>query len=325
MGLCAGPERDVDTIVLKNGFELEVESVEVQDKLLLFRGPRGTLYSLRKDLVDLAATKLSDSSQSRFLDSEPGSHSQQTRATARCVLELFGLELLLLQLADVATQLLPTEPFLMTADQGRGRLQRAVMAAYDPEAVGDIVVRRLESRSLTDQLRRAEALLELPLNRQIFEDRLEAEASESFEALQNFSESIEHNPPSLERVALLTTLDRVTRVSIYRELMHLGVQRAFGNRAGIAVEGSDSESLDASIAAAVRAPIGDGDSTRTLWLLYAYRVVDDADLREFVRLWDSETGNWLGDSVLRSIVEALKIAEARLDILLLSTSGGPLR
>jgi hypothetical protein len=206
-----------------------------------------------------------------------------------------------------------------------GRLRAALAESYAGEALARDVTDHLRRNATRDRLAASLALLRQPLALRFTELEIQAGTPEAQPELQGFVDKLPYSPPTHEREALLEKLDALTGTS---DLMtEVAVSTASAVARGIAgargpltapererlVEAIDE--MRQQVRPAMREQVRSG-------LLFTYRSATDTDLELYVKLFETDAGQWLAHASGAAVRSALERAALDLGRKLARDGGG---
>jgi len=232
------------------------------------------------------------------------------RALILEVLELYGVKE---QVAQV--------PLLLQAqlEQERGEhppevyqaLRQAFAQAYAAETLYEKVVAHFEAAATAEQLLAAREWLRTPLSQKMTRLEIAAGAPQAQEEMQEFAASLEADPPSSDRVALVQELDAAVGATDTTIAISVATVRAVvkGVQPLLPAEQRMSEEEIEEEVTGLEAELQSTMKYST-WLsfLYTYRSVSDQELADYLAYWQSAEGRWLSRTTGDALVDAITAA-----------------
>lgn len=231
------------------------------------------------------------------------------------LLERSGVEAGLEDLPDLTEEQIQQNPVEGVDPETVARIAAIATAVFDPAALRKTLVDELRKSYDAKKFDGYLHLLDLPLMRKMAKLEDEASSPEALDALQDYARKLDAAPPAPQRVQQIHDLMDASGSVELVETMQVGIIEAFV-RAMNPLVPPDRRLSDGQIAqllAQFKQQMG--ESAReylTLQNLYAYRNASDAELKEYVKLYRSESGRGLSAALNRAIVAMFNEASAML-------------
>jgi hypothetical protein len=178
--------------------------------------------------------------------------------------------------------------------------------AYRLDTLYPIVVATVRERYDEAQAEAVVRALRTPLFRrlQLLEDA--AGRSDTAPRIRAFSEQLVDNPPSVERRVLIRRLERAMATSFIQMELLAATLDGLANALGEAAPAG--ERRREAITDAQEQTMVPAKNQALLTLLFAYQMVADGDLRDYLTFWESAPGRWFVTTVGAGIAQALRTA-----------------
>lgn len=231
------------------------------------------------------------------------------------LLERSGIEADLEDLPDLMEEQIQQNPVEGVDPDTVARIAAIATAVFDPVALRKTLMDELrksyDAKKFDDYLH----LLDLPLVRKMAKLEKEASSPEALDALQDYAKKLDAAPPAPHRLQQIHDLMDASGSVELVEAMQVGIIEAFLRAMNPLVPPDRRLSDDQITQLLVQFKQQMGESAReylTLQNLYAYRNVSDNELKEYVRLYRSESGRGLSAALNRAIIAMFKEASAML-------------
>lgn len=192
----------------------------------------------------------------------------------------------------------------------RARLGRVMLEAYKADSLQNAVQVYMREHYNEDLAGKLTEALATPTARKLIALEGKASAPESMPDIQAFVAGLETNPPNQERVVMIRQYDMATGASEMGMDILIDMMRGFmtvGN-----VIAPDEEKVTPiqmeQAAEQIRMQLMQRlPMVSLVSLLYGFQTVSDAELTEYIGIWESEAGKWFveagGDGIKYAMAE----------------------
>jgi hypothetical protein len=254
------------------------------------------------------------------LDPNPRRRAKLSEASAEEVLLRLGVDDLL---EDVRQEALFQSEQLRTrwpdAEAVTHTLRSLAERAYATDSMKPVVAESFRRRAPEPDVSASIEFLRSPLWQEIRDLEQAARTSEGARAFQDFAASLQKEPPSERQQEIVQRVDEalwMSRIHVELQLEVLtalleGVRRLVPEKSDLTKEEADRWIADARGSLTRNAEV----AAQTT-VLFQFRSLSDAELLECSEFWESDAGRSLREAAFGSVLDGLRVAAARLDLLL---------
>jgi len=231
------------------------------------------------------------------------------------LLERSGIEAGLEDLPDLMEEQIQQNPVGGVDPETVARITAIASAVFDPAALRKTLVDELRKSYDEKKFDGYLHLLDLPLVRKMAKLEDEASSPEALDALQDHARKLDAASPAPQRVQQIHDLMDASGSVELVEAMQVGLIEAFMRAMNPLVPPDRRLSDDQITQLLAQFKQQMGGSAReylTLQNLYAYRNASDAELKEYVGLYRSESGRGLTAALNQAIIAMFKDVSAAL-------------
>ncbi len=194
----------------------------------------------------------------------------------------------------------------------RERLRRAIVDAFQPEALRRSAVETVGSTFDQPKLLSAREWLRSPLARAM--TQLETAPSDR-QAMEQFVAALEEAPPPEARLALIRRLEEATDAT--ESLLRLSGAMVTGMGSAMETSGTLKPGEFADVVGRKREEYinehrDEFEATVLAHFLFTYRTVSDTELEPYVQFWESELGRWFNQLAFDALTHAVETASTRM-------------
>jgi hypothetical protein len=238
--------------------------------------------------------------------------AERTRVVAE-VLELAAVRSSVEQLPRALGKELAQQP-PVSEPAARDVIVPALRQAFNADQLYAFVQSTFESEYDGARLSAIAKQLRTPLGRRMAALEVEAQSPSSNDAMREFMAKLPNNRPPPERLALIRRLDSASHATEVNLEMTVAAQIAAARVVDVALPPAQRRNPP-DVPAALRAlPLITWSQARTATedgLLFAYRTVNDKDLRTYVATAESDAGRWFSGVLQRAFLNAFTMATAQ--------------
>ncbi len=196
----------------------------------------------------------------------------------------------------------------------RQAMENSAKEAFTPDGFTGRVIRAMKKDYNEKNYQELLADLSTPVARRMAE--LEAKDDPSPQEFSAYNTQLGTNPLSAQRTDLLHRLDVASRTSdlmfTSRLIVSKGMMRGMAGANNKCVTEEQLKNAEASMEAKLNANKENMVSLATTILAYTYRDVSDADLTEYLRIYEKENSRHIHEVIYAAIVEEYNQASTRM-------------
>lgn len=191
------------------------------------------------------------------------------------------------------------------------RLLKIVTDSYNASDLKQSMVDYFTAHYDHDHVSAELTILHSPLSKKMTELETRASTPEALQEIQKYVQQLKSEPPAPERMALIGTLDRVAgttdlnvEILVSASMAYIRVFNAISPREK-RLNQDQLEEVAGRIRKELWNPI---EQATTVTILYMYRSIPDTELKEYIKLYESETAGWFKQLTKAALVNALTTA-----------------
>ena len=226
---------------------------------------------------------------------ENSAEKQARSAMVSKIVAASGMDELLEQLPNIVAMSFEQQPEPPIDEESFEKLKAVFVQPFDPARTRPALIHFIEKRYDSQRYAEVAALLETPLSKKITSLELQAQTPEAFQEMMQFANSM-LSQPSPQRLALVERLDKAqqtTESMVEVQMMMPSAMMKNMNRIVPADEKIADDEMTQMLAQMREQSLPQARQFMQLTMVYTYRSVADGELEEYVRLVESDTGQYL--------------------------------
>lgn len=354
LGVLASSRVRADVLVFKDGSRMSVGRYELRGPIVVFAEKEGPLHSLPVEYLDLEETERlnrpptaspqvvvvesSPSSEpSMLLPAEKAASSPGPAAANAGIGELEGGDkpdageippgeaMSLLGVVDLVEEIPGEASFQTEQLTARWPVDDAAIAffrsnarrAFEPDSLRPVVSEAFERRAPQPSLRTGSTFLRSSLWQKLRELEQAGSGPEAARDFREFERRLQTEPPTREQLEIAERIDEALRLSRLQVELRMGILEALvdGYRR-LAPVGLTDAALASWLAQTRRNLSTNARLASVTYVLYRYGSLEEVELSESLEFWESEAGRGLRVAAEESLLEGVRVAAARLNLLL---------
>jgi hypothetical protein len=242
-----------------------------------------------------SSASLSQADADSKTTTENSAEKQARSAVIAQIVAASSMDEFLEQLPAMAAMGFDQQPAPPVDREAFDKFRTAVLQPLDPAKTKPALVRFIEKRYDAQRYAEVVALLNTPLSKKMTALELQASTPEAQQEMMQFANSM-LSQPSPQRLALVERLDKAqqaTESMVEMQIMMSSAMMKNMNRIVPADKKMAYDEIEQMLAQMREQSLPQARQFSQLTMVYTYRSVADSELEEYVRLVESDTGQYL--------------------------------